>query len=44
MQDIAEVPLVLRPNIEIYRGSLQNHKTTNSSVSQSWNMGAWYFK
>jgi ABC-type transport system substrate-binding protein len=44
MNDIAVMPLVQRPNIEIYRTTLQNRKVTNSQASQWWNIMQWYFK
>jgi len=44
MNDVAVIPLVQRTNIEIYKTSLQNRKVTNSSISQWWNIGTWYFK
>jgi peptide/nickel transport system substrate-binding protein len=44
MNDIAVMPLVQRPNIEIYRNTLQNRKVTNSQASQWWNIMQWYFK
>lgn len=43
MKDAAVVPLVQRANIEIYRNTLQNRKTTNTSISQWWNVAQWYF-
>jgi peptide/nickel transport system substrate-binding protein len=44
MKDAAVVPLVQRANIEIYKSSLQNRKTTNTSISQWWNIAQWYFR
>ncbi|MEA2574899.1 MAG: peptide/nickel transport system substrate-binding protein [Chloroflexia bacterium] len=44
MNDIAVMPLVQRPNIEIFRNTLQNRKVTNSQASQWWNIMQWYFK
>ncbi|HYP21473.1 MAG TPA: ABC transporter substrate-binding protein, partial [Chloroflexia bacterium] len=44
MNDIAVMPLVQRPNIEIYRNTLQNRKVTNSQASQWWNIMQWYFR
>jgi peptide/nickel transport system substrate-binding protein len=44
MKDAAVVPLVQRANIEIYSNKLQNRKTTNTSISQWWNVTQWYFK
>jgi peptide/nickel transport system substrate-binding protein len=44
MTDVAIIPIVQRANIEIYTNKLQNRKTTNSSISQWWNIGSWYFK
>jgi peptide/nickel transport system substrate-binding protein len=44
MKDAAVVPLVQRANIEIYKNSLQNRKTTNTSISQWWNIAQWYFR
>jgi peptide/nickel transport system substrate-binding protein len=44
MKDAAVVPLVQRANIEIYSGKLNNRKTTNTSISQWWNVAQWYFK
>jgi len=43
MQDVATVPLVQRPQIEIYTGKLKNRKTTNTSIPMWWNIGQWYF-
>jgi peptide/nickel transport system substrate-binding protein len=43
MVDAAVVPLVQRANIEIYTNALQNRKTTNTSISQWWNVTQWYF-
>jgi peptide/nickel transport system substrate-binding protein len=44
MTDIAVIPLFQRLNIEFYRATLVNKKTTNTSFSQSWNATQWYFK
>jgi peptide/nickel transport system substrate-binding protein len=44
MRDIATIPLVARPTIEIYRNTMVNRKTTNSSWPQWWNIAQWYFK
>jgi peptide/nickel transport system substrate-binding protein len=44
MNDVAVVPLAQRPNVEIYRTTLQNRKLSNSTVSQWWNIMQWYFK
>ncbi|HYP21498.1 MAG TPA: peptide ABC transporter substrate-binding protein, partial [Chloroflexia bacterium] len=43
MSDLPVVPLVERPNIEIYRTTLQNRRLSNSTVSQWWNITQWYF-
>jgi peptide/nickel transport system substrate-binding protein len=44
MKDVALIPLVERPTIEIYRNTMMNRKTTNSSFSQWWNIAQFYFK
>jgi peptide/nickel transport system substrate-binding protein len=44
MRDVATIPLVARPTIEIYKNTMVNRKTTNSSVPQWWNIVQWYFK
>jgi peptide/nickel transport system substrate-binding protein len=44
MNDVATIPLVARPTIEIYTSKMVNRKTTNSSNPQWWNSPQWYFK
>ncbi|MEO5953371.1 MAG: peptide ABC transporter substrate-binding protein [Chloroflexia bacterium] len=44
MNDVAVIPLVSRPIIEIYTSKMMNRKTTNSSAPQWWNAAQWYFK
>jgi peptide/nickel transport system substrate-binding protein len=44
MKDVATIPLVSRPTIEIYRNTMMNRKTTNSSFPQWWNITQFYFK
>ncbi len=44
MKDIAVIPLVERPIIEIYSNKMVNRRTTNSSYATWWNIPQYYFK
>ena len=44
MQDVPVIPLYPRANIEVIRTSLQNEKTSNSTVGPLFNAAALYFK
>jgi len=44
MTDIVLVPLYPRANIEVYKTSLQNHKTPNSNNTVFWNVNQWFFR
>jgi peptide/nickel transport system substrate-binding protein len=44
MRDVAVIPLVARPTIELYRNTLVNRKTPDSAVLPWWNISQWYFK
>jgi hypothetical protein len=43
MQDIAIVPLVQRPVVELVSNRLANHKLPNGLTSSFWNARQWYF-
>ncbi|HEX2053189.1 MAG TPA: peptide ABC transporter substrate-binding protein [Actinomycetota bacterium] len=44
MRDVALIPLVERPIIEIYRNNMVNRKTPNNSFSTWWNITQFYFR
>jgi hypothetical protein len=44
MQDIAVIPLVQRPHIEVISAKLQNHKLPNGVTTSFWNARQWYFR
>jgi peptide/nickel transport system substrate-binding protein len=43
MKDVAIIPLVQWPNIEIYSGKMRGRKTVPDITSQWWNISQWYF-
>ncbi len=44
MQDLALMPLYVRPNIEVHKGTLANWHTSSGNVTPFYNVAQWYFK
>lgn len=44
MQNVASLPLYVRPNIEVHKDSLANWHTSSGNTTPFYNVAQWYFK